>query len=210
MHLQNRVDPWGNLIAVSARGAWMGNRGVLHDAQKNIVSKWKRKSWVICELEFKSRQRQVFGPNTYSELFFLDEATAFSAGHRPCATCRRDRYNAFKDAWIKANRPISQSNPSITDIDRQIHDERISRDGKKVTFIARIADLPDGTFIEYDENAYLLWEKRLHRWSPHGYFSTAETMQPEDKVLVLTPFSIVQIFMAGFKPQVHESACRPC
>ena len=126
MPLQNRVDPWGNLIAVTARGAWMGNRGALHNAHNEIITLWKRKPWVTCALDFKGRKRQVFGPNTYSELFFLDEATAFSAGHRPCATCRRDRYNAFKEEWIKVNHPDAPPSLPIAEIDKQIHTERIA------------------------------------------------------------------------------------
>ena len=90
MPLQNRVDPWGGLQAVSERGAWMGNRGCLHDAGKRLgASRWTRKQWVICKLEFNGRQRELMAPGKYTELFFLDEATALSAGHRPCNTCRR-------------------------------------------------------------------------------------------------------------------------
>ena len=205
MRLQNRVDPWGNLIAVSARGAWMGNRGTLHNAHKEIVSLSKRKPWVTCALQFKDRKRQVFGPNTYSELFFLDEATAFSAGHRPCATCRRDRYNAFKEQWTRANHPNATNLP-FADIDKQLHAERMARGGKKVTYIAEFGELPDGTFIERDGKAYLLWGNKLHEWTPEGYKPASGPLQSAENVTVLTPHSIVKLFKAGFKPQVHETA----
>ena len=95
MPLQNRVTPSGQLQAVSARGAWLGNRGILHDENKQIVAPWRHKAWVTCKLDFPGRHRAIFSPNNNSELFFLDEATAFSAGHRPCAECRKDRYNEF-------------------------------------------------------------------------------------------------------------------
>ncbi|HTJ10817.1 MAG TPA: hypothetical protein VL547_02270, partial [Dinghuibacter sp.] len=98
--LQNRVDPYGNIIFTPARGAWMGNRGLLHDAQQHIRRPFRLKAWIICVLQFKGRHRPVMAPGQYTELFFLDEATALSAGHRPCAECRREDFNRFKAAWI--------------------------------------------------------------------------------------------------------------
>lgn len=150
MPLQNRVDPWGNLIAVGARGAWLGNRGILHDANRNIVTAWKHKSWITCQLTFRGRRRQVFAPNRYSELFFLDEATAFAAGHRPCAECRRERYMEFKAAWLEANVGLSSKSLPIAEIDKQLHSERTRRGGGKVTYKADFNSLPPGTFIERD------------------------------------------------------------
>src|SRR5580704_4179598 len=100
MSLQNRVDPFGNLIRTAARGTMMGNRGgVLHDAGQEIVRDYKSRRWITCLLEFRERRRVVMSPNRYTELFFLDEAVAFAAGHRPCAECRRERYDSFKAAW---------------------------------------------------------------------------------------------------------------
>jgi hypothetical protein len=107
MPLQNRVDPWGRLVALNLRGTWLGNRGILHNEKKKIIAPWRHKAWVTCQLEFKGRKRQIFSPGSYSELFFLDEVTAFAAGHRPCAECRRDRYNEFKAAWLAMNLPGS-------------------------------------------------------------------------------------------------------
>ena len=97
--LQNRVDPWGRLIADRARGSLMGNRGVLHDADQQIRKSHALKRWIICQLEFKGRRRQIMQPGQYTELFFLDEATALAAGHRPCAECQRERFNEFRTAW---------------------------------------------------------------------------------------------------------------
>src|SRR5262249_14796555 len=99
MPLQNRVDPYGQLQAVEARGAWMGNRGVLHNDAKRIVASWRSTRWITCVLEFKERRREVFMSHRYTELFFLDEATSLAAGHRPCAECRRSRYKEFCAAW---------------------------------------------------------------------------------------------------------------
>ena len=108
MPLQNRVDPYGILHAVEARGAWMGNRGILHDDEKRLVVPWRLKRWITCVLIFKGRKRQVFTPHRYSELFFLDEATSFAAGHRPCAECQRERYNEFRAAWIDFRATLHQ------------------------------------------------------------------------------------------------------
>ncbi len=102
MPLQNRVDPHGQLHAVSARGTFMGNRGRLHNAEQQIVSPWKIKPWITCALSFKGYQRgRMMMQNSYTELFFLDEPTAYAAGHRPCAECRRPAYKLFKEAWAR-------------------------------------------------------------------------------------------------------------
>lgn len=169
MPLQNRVDPWGRLIAVSARGAWLGNRGILHNERKEIISPWKHKSWVTCELQFKGRKRDIFSQGTYSELFFLDEATALSAGHRPCAECRRARYNEFKAIWLKVNPQMESS--SVDQIDKQLHKERAVRGGAKMKHCLKFEDLPEGAFIEIEGEAWLFWMGALKKWSPSGYVS---------------------------------------
>lgn len=206
MTLQNRVDPWGALQAVSARGALMGNRGVIHNDHKQIIAQWRHPHWVTCKLNFKNVQREVFSPNQYSELFFLDEATALSAGHRPCGECRRERFNEFKMSWCKANLdgalhkvvPIGQ-------IDKQLHMERAARGGKKVTHQCAFETLPDGTFLEIGGKAILLWQKCFYQWSPYGYERSSILLASSEVVTVLTPVSIVKMFQMGFTPQVHES-----
>lgn len=206
MPLQNRVDPWGRLHAVQARGTLLGNRGILHNVRKAIVITSARQGWVTCLLEFEGRKRTIFGAGTYSELFFLDEATAFSAGHRPCAECRRARYNEFKAAWVRGNPGLAQSgNPPIAEIDKIVHAERVSRSGGKLTFDAPLADLPRGTFIEVGAEGLLVWEKELLRWSFEGYSSYPVASLP-NLVRVLTPRSVVQTFRSGFVPTVHASA----
>lgn len=206
MPLQNRVTPLGALEAVSARGAWTGNRGVLHNGKKEIVALWRTKAWITCRLQYKGVHRIVFSPHTWSELFFLDEATAFAAGHRPCAYCRRERYNEFKRAWCEANSPLLDSpNPRILLIDARLHRERVRRDRSKVTYSARFGDLPAGTFIALEGAPYLLWRGRLFPWSHWGYGEPRAPLPPEERVSVLTPASIVAMFRAGFLPEVHES-----
>src|SRR4051812_14165929 len=126
--LQNRVDPLGQFIHSKARGSWMGNRGVIHE-NKQIVKTFKHKAWITCVLQFKGRKRTVMTPGRWTELFFLDEATAFAAGHRPCFECRREDAKRFKTCWIKGNPEYNFSmTTSITQIDEIIHKERIDHD----------------------------------------------------------------------------------
>lgn len=209
MKLQNRVDPWGQLQAIDARGAWLGNRGILHDDQKRIVVPWRHKAWVTCRLDYQGIKRKIFSPGSYSELFFLDEATALAAGHRPCAECRRDRYNEFKTRWCAANpEHAASASVPIAAIDKQLHAERASRGGGKVTFAAAFGEVPEGAFIELDQEAYLNWSGRLWRWSASGYAPTSRVPMAGEKVSVLTPESIVKTIRAGLVPQVHASAGR--
>src|SRR4029434_7626708 len=145
---------------------WMGHRGVLHNETGKVVAQWRLKRWIICTLNFKNRWRRVFAPRRYSELFFLDEATAFSAGHRPCAECRRERFREFKLRWRAANSEmIAASEPCIAHIDKILHTERVLKGGVKVTYEVELGTLPDGTMIELGGAAYLMWGKRLWQWS---------------------------------------------
>lgn len=207
---QNRVDPWGRLNAVPDRGAWMGNRGILHNDSGEVVAPWRHKAWVTCVLEYKGRRREIFSPRRYSELFFLDEAAALSAGHRPCAFCRRERFNEFKALWCKANLDgVPPSSVPAPEMDRRLHSERAVRGGGKATFRAKFETLPRGTFIEHEGEAFLIWEGRLLKWSFSGYSPAAPADLPSGEVNVLTPASIVAVLRLGFLPQVHESAKNP-
>ena len=211
MPLQNRVDPFGSLHAVQARGTLLGNRGQLHDANKTIVRAWKTKAWVTCMLEYGDIQRTIFAPDSYSELFFLDEATAFAAGHRPCGSCRNKRYQEFKAQWLAANpESVPGEKPSIAAIDKVLHAERTAQNGDKVTFKAAIETLPFGTIIEQDGASFLVAGEELFPWSYHGYGQPVSLPMANEKVSVLTPASIVQLFHGGFLPQIHESANLDC
>jgi hypothetical protein len=200
--LQNRVDPSGQLIRTTARGAWLGNRGVIHNADRQIVRPFKLKAWITCRLEFKGRKRPIMAPDRWTELFFLDEATAFAAGHRPCGECRREAFNHFKSFWLQGNpgHPFTKKT-SIQEIDQILHQERIDRRGSKITHEENILELPPGTFVLFDRQPFLISAPAMFRWSPFGY--EAGIALPDTEILpVLTPPSIVNTFRAGYLPQM--------
>lgn len=208
MPLQNRVDPYGRLHAVSARGTLMGNRGVLHDASKRIVSSWRTRRWITCVLEFRGRHREVFAPRRYSELFFLDEATALSAGHRPCAECRRARYEEFRAAWAAGRGSSGGARlPGADDIDRALHDERVPRGRRRREWTAALSSLPPGVMVEHGGRPCLYREGALLPWTFEGYGSAFRPF-PAERIRVLTPRSIVEAIRAGFEPELHPSARR--
>jgi hypothetical protein len=197
---KNRVDPLGRFISTTARGAWMGNRGVIH-SDKQITRVFKHKAWITCMLEFKGRKRTVMMPDRWTELFFLDEATAFAAGHRPCFECRRADAQRFKSYWIKGN-PVHNFSmtTSINQIDEIIHKERINNEKKKVIHQRTASNVPEGTFILMDDAPYVFSKGRLHRWTAFGY--EENIAMPEASTLsVLTPDSIVNAFGSGYVPQ---------
>lgn len=200
--LQNRVDPFGNIIKTKARGAWMGNRGILHNNEQEIIRPFKLKAWITCKLEFRGRKRNVMSPNRYTELFFMDEATSFAAGHRPCFECRRNDYQRFKSLWIKGNPEYHfNDKTSITEIDNILHKERIDHSKIKVTYEKDVEELPDGSFVLFDNKPYLILGQKIYLWSLFGYDKTSVLSIP-DKLRILTPKSIVNTFRAGYVPQI--------
>lgn len=204
MPLQNRVNPKGEIKAVKSRGAFLGNRGIIHNEEKEIISPFKIKGWVTCQLEFKGRKRELMAKGKYTELFFLDEATAFSAGHRPCAECRRTRYNEFKTKWLEANQSLLLDNStSIANIDKIIHQDRINKK-QKVTYQDKMNLLPKGTMIEIDSIEYLIWNNNVFKWTFQGYEATNIHIT-DTHVTILTPKSYVEMFKKGFIPAVHIS-----
>lgn len=181
----------------------MGNRGVLHNAQGVIVRPYQGQRWIICQLSFKGRRRAVMTPGHYTELFFLDEATALAAGHRPCVECRRAAYIAFRDDWLAVQPIIGNRGVrvKVDEIDRVLHRERINASGAKVTYTALLSDLPDGVFVVVGERPCLLWQDALFPWSAAGYGSP----QRVDRGVVapvLTPRSTVGVLQQGYIPQV--------
>jgi hypothetical protein len=207
MSRQNRVTPFGTLIETPARGTLMGNRGCLHDGQGQIRRPFQGQRWIICLLEFKGRKRSIMTPGFYTELFFLDEATALAAGHRPCAECQRARFNQFREIWAKANPEMtSVIRPAATDVDTLLHRERTatSRDAERVCHSAD--NLPDGAFVTNDEKtAYLVLKNKLLRWSPAGYENPSE--RPfRFPARLLTPLSVVRMLAAGYPVGIHPSA----
>lgn len=202
--LQNRVDPFGNIIQTTARGAWMGNRGVIHDEHRTIRRAFKIKAWITCVLQFKGRHRKVMTPNRWTELFFLDEATAFAAGHRPCFECRRDDAVRFKLFWIKGNPEYGFSGKTpIGEIDKILHDERIDARGEKPTYEVSPEELPDGVFIEMEDRAWLVAGGHVYGWTPFGY-EKGRALPLGQRVRVLTPRSVVNAFRAGYVVQISD------
>lgn len=197
MPLQNRVSPFGVLEADPARGTLMGNRGCLVNARGELVRRWQLERWIACVLEFKGRWRHpLMQPGQYTELFFLDEATACAAGHRPCHECRRDAADAFAAAW-RERHPRDRRLPQI---DARLHRERTSGAHRR----AACAELPDGAMVSLDGRAWLVVAGGLRAWTHAGY--TDRQPYPREPVTVLTPPSIVDAIRAGWRPELHPSA----
>jgi hypothetical protein len=206
--LQNRVTPFGELIAVEARGTLMGNRGCLHDEQRRIRRRFVGRRWIHCVLQFKGRHRTVMTPHRYTELFFLDEATALAAGHRPCAECQRERYLDFRAHWAAARGAGARSAPPSVDvIDRVLHAERFEPGGGKRTRRARVDGLPTGVLVtDAQGQPHLVVENALRRWTPAGYADPIR--RASETVSVLTPRSIVRAIDHGYVVGLHPSATR--
>ncbi len=199
MPLQNRVTPTGQITAQPWRGALMGNRGILHDAEGRLgTARWRHNNWVCCVTEFRGRYREVMpppgSPTRYTALFFWDEAGALAAGHRPCAECRNADWRRFKAAWAAAGLPGRRAH----EIDRVLHAARVTRTRQLVTHEAGLATLPDGVFLTLDTEAapLLKWRGHLWRWSPEGY--TDAGPGHSGTVRVLTPSPTVAAIAAGY------------
>jgi len=200
--LQNRVTPDGDIVALEGRGLVLGNRGILHDDHRTIVRPWQVRRWIACRLEWKGIRRTIMRPHSYTELFFLDEATAFAAGHRPCAECRNADYKRFKSLWQDCfGAPVSADN-----LDADIHAHRI-HNRRKVTFRVNIDVLPDGTFVALDSKLWLVFGDELLAWSDKGY-DERRTRPARIEVDALTPRPIVAVIKAGYAPDVHPTARR--
>lgn len=194
MPLQNRVTPLGELVAVPERGLVYGNRGRLHDEDMRIRRHFQVKRWISCRLEFRGRHRGVMPPGRYTGLFFLDDATAFAAGHRPCAECRRDDYDRFVELWGTGERADA--------IDARLHEERMER-----THEARLEELPDGVFVLEGGEPWLVLGIELLRWTPGGY--AERRARPHGAATLVTPPSTVSVLRHGWSgavPFLHPSA----
>ncbi|WP_439813716.1 hypothetical protein [Zavarzinia sp. CC-PAN008] len=194
MTLQNRVDPFGRLVADPGRGLLTGNRGCLHDDGQVILRSWRSRAWISCLLVFKDWHRAPMPPRRWTALFFLDEATALAAGHRPCGTCRRDRLKA----WRAALGP--DATQRLGDLDRRLHAER--RSGERRWLPA--AAVPDGAMIEHEGRAWLVRAGAMQPWSFAGY-GPAQIL-PRLAVTVLTPPLMLQTLQGGYAPLLHPSS----
>jgi hypothetical protein len=200
--LQNRVTPQGEIVSAPERGTLMGNRGVLHDASRGIVRPWQLIRWIACVTHVRGRSRPVMAPGRWTELFFLDEATALAAGHRPCAQCRYRDYQRFRAAWAAAH---GVEPPAADVIDRALHADRLLGRREKRTYRERRAALPDGTMVQLEGDAWLVRGSELLRWSFAGYGARRSDGVPE-RLEVLTPRGAVAALRAGYTPELHGTA----
>jgi len=206
MPLQNRVTPLGEIIADPARGLVYANRGCLHDENGRIRRRWNGRRWLACRLQFRGWHRgPLMQPGRFTELFFLDEATALAAGHRPCALCRREDYNRLRSLWGE----LHPGQAGADAIDVQLHGERITPGGRQQRHHdGRYDDLPDGAYVLHDGAPHLVRGAHLLRWTPAGY--TVPLQRPDSGwVEVITPPSLLALLRMKWEPVVpllHPSA----
>lgn len=207
MPLQNRVTPFSTIEAVDSRGLVMGNRGCLHDSDRELrTQRWRTKSWIICRLAWKCARRQLMTPGSWTELFFLDEAVALAAGHRPCGYCRRDDYRKFLACWASGTGWNLARPPRQPDVDARLHADRVDRLRRQRHHDAKLDRLQDGCFVllPNDPTPWLVHGARLYPWSHVGYGLPIH--RPAGiMVSVVTPASTVAAFAAGYIPIVHPS-----
>jgi hypothetical protein len=200
--LQNRVTPTGDIIATPHRGMFTGNRGIIHDpATKTLTRRWASQAWLTCVCEYKGRRREVMGGRSWTELFFLDEATALAAGHRPCFFCRRDDAVRFRAAWEESN---GVRHVLARDIDAVLHRERLSGGKKRLHPLpVSLAELPDGAMVQEGAKSFLIVQGRALLWSPAGYYKAQDAVKD---AILLTPPSTLRALLAGYRPVLHKSA----
>jgi hypothetical protein len=205
MPRRNRVTPLGVVIAHPARGLVFGNRGCLHDASGRIRRTHAGRAWIACRLSFRDRRRELLQPGRYTELFFLDEATALAAGHRPCAECRRQDYDDFVEAW--PGRLLGRAKAAA--INERLHGERLTDGGRQRHHEGGLDGLPDGAFVLHGGAPWLVRGAELLRWTPAGY-ADALPRPAGWRAAVITPPSLVAVLQRGWGPAavplVHPSA----
>jgi hypothetical protein len=202
MPLQNRVTPFGDLVSSPERGLFTGNRGIIHDpATRTLLSRrWSAKAWIVCSCSYKGIRRDVWAGRSWTELFFLDEATALAAGHRPCFTCRRTAAEAFRKAWAIGNRIAA---PRAAEMDAALHRERLEGRAKRLHPLP--ASFPDGTMLAAGSEAFLISGGAPWRWTFAGY---APAAAPRFDALI-TPPSSLGALAAGYRPVLHPSVSGP-
>ena len=183
----------------------MGNRGVLHDQTQTLgKARWRHKAWIICSLSFKGRHSEVMPTNGYTRLFFLDEAVALAAGHRPCYECRRNDYTTYMNHWASAHKSETSC---ASDVDNTLHSQRVHPSTRQqITATMPIDDLPDGIFIQLpnEPTPYLIFRDGLFAFRNSGYAPPVK--RPKSTLVsVLTPLSTIKVLRSGFKPALHSS-----
>jgi hypothetical protein len=204
MPLQNRVKPTGEIVAIPERGMFVGNRGIIHDPAARTILKrrWSTNAWIACVLEFRGRRRKVWQRRSWTELFFLDEATSLAAGHRPCFYCRREDAKRFRAAWEKGNHKRDILAP---DMDRVLHGERLASAKKLHSLPVPIEKLPDGAMVQAGEDSFLIAGGKPLLWTPSGYRAVEGSLK---EAKLLTPPSTVRAIAAGYRVVLHESAAK--
>ena len=200
MALQNRVTPFGEIVAIPQRGMMTGNRGIIHDPATRTLMKrrWTSKAWLVCLCDFGDRRRDVMGGRSWTELFFLDEAVALAAGHRPCFFCRREAALAFSAAWAEAR---GSRLPTAGEIDSVLHGERIERGRKRIhDLTVPVSNLPDGSFVVSAAKAFAVVGGLAFRWTEGGYLPPINLGQADG---LLTPPSTLMALRAGYRPVLH-------
>jgi hypothetical protein len=200
MPLQNRVTPFGEIVAIPQRGMFMGNRGIIHDpATRTLLARrWAGNAWIVCVCDYMGTRRAVMRTRSWTELFFLDEATALAAGHRPCFLCRRAAAAQFRAAWARGN---GVAPPSAAALDAVLHAERLDGRAKRLHMLSDALDrLPDGAMVAAGESAVLVAGRRAFRWTPDGY---CDVPLPTEDVRLLTPPSTLRALATGYRPVLH-------
>ena len=201
---RNRVTPFGDIVAIPQRGAWCGNRGILHRGT-DVVRFHASDLWLTCALEYRSQRLPQWQPHHFTLLFFLDEAVTFAAGHRPCAWCRRADYERFRDAVVEGT---GIERPRARELDGRLHGERIVRGThRRRLHETSWSDVPDGVFVVVDDVPLLVHDRRLSAWTPSGY-TDAGRRPTSGAAAMLTPPTIAAAMRAGIVPQIDPSALR--
>jgi hypothetical protein len=196
---RNRVTPFGEIVAISQRGLFMGNRGSIHRGRE-IVRPWQVRRWITCRLAYRDWVAPKWVPGRWTPLFFWDEAVALAAGHRPCALCRRPDFDRWMDAWAAA----FDERPRVDPMDRRLHEERTEQKRQR-RHTAAWTDLPARAFVLVDDTAALVLGDRLVPWSAEGYGPPMD--RPTlGEATVLTPPCTVAVLSHGYRPLVHPSA----
>lgn len=208
MPLRNRATPLGEIVADPARGLVYANRGVLVNARGALSRRFDGRRWIACRLEFKGRRRRpLMAPGRYTELFFLDEATAFAAGHRPCGECRYEDYRRFAAIWQR----LHPGDVGADAMDHRLHAERVDPRTRGQRRQERgFGDLPDGAFVLADDRPWLVHGDALLEWTPAGYVAERRARPRSGTAVVLTPPSLVEVLRTGWDPagvpMLHPSA----
>lgn len=203
--LQNRVAPTGELVATAARGLMMGNRGgQFHRLDQTLATRrWASRAWIACVLEYKGWHEQVWADRHYTQLFFLDEATALAAGHRPCALCRRADYRRFAELWAQTRGLPAP--PRAAEMDDGLHAERWASRGEDARPSLPAASLPDGAIVMHGDEPHLIHAGRLWQWGFDGYMD-GPSVGTADRYVSVTPPVVLAILAAGYRPLLHPSA----